>query len=45
MKVRFDSNDNVCKTFTGKAIIIKGIYVGKILNGKEGSIFGCRLCK
>ena len=45
MKVRFDSDNYVRRTFTGKAIIIKGIYVGKILNGKKGSLFGCRLCK
>ena len=45
MKVRFNSDNYVRKTFTGKAIIITGIYVGKILSGKEGSLFGCRLCK
>jgi len=45
MKVRFDSDNDVCKIFTGKGIIITGIYVRKILSDKQGSFFRCSLCE
>ena len=45
MKVRFNSDNYVCRVFTDKAIIITGIYVRKKLSGKEGSLFGCHLCE
>ncbi len=36
MKVRFNNDNYERRTFTGKAIIITGIYVRKMFGDKEG---------
>jgi len=45
MKVRFNSDNYVCRNFISKTIIITGIYVRKKFSVKKGSIFGYRLFK
>ncbi len=42
MKVCFNSDSYTCRNFTGKSIIITGIYVRKKFSVKKGSFFGHR---
>jgi hypothetical protein len=44
-KVCFDSDTYVYRILVVRPFIITGSYVRKLFNGKEGAIFGYRLCE